>query len=114
MSVRRTITESGGVVYVSDLPITYPPTTFTDGDTTPSVLSIDSSRTFIVSNTTPTSITDFDGLATDGWHVYIMVTDDNTTFVHGSGLELPYEEDYVAEAIDILEFFYWDGDWYLV
>lgn len=74
--------------------------TFTDGDVTPSVKG---SNLFLASNTSATTITQFDdGLP--GQEVSILCTNGNTTFFHGSVLKHPAAANITPNANDIITY----------
>jgi hypothetical protein len=83
---RRTATLVGATVYVADsgaAPVTS--STFTSGDTTPSVLG---GSYFQTLNLIATSITTFDnGVNLQYFELYIG--DDLTTLIHGATLDMP-------------------------
>lgn len=87
-------------------------TTFTDGDTTPDVLT---GKRFKTANTGATSITDFDGgtgTLTTGKEITILFTDANTTLVHSAALHLQGGVDYTAAVGDCIELIYDGTNWY--
>lgn len=64
-------------------PVTSPPVTFTDLDTTPTSAG---SNVFVAANSGATSITDFDN-ESDGQRIDIIFTNANTTIVHGGPIK---------------------------
>jgi hypothetical protein len=72
--------------------------TYTDADTTPSVLGL---RSLTLTNTGATSITTFDDMAEDQ-EVKLLFTDGNTTLVDAAGLQLAGSANFVGSANDIL------------
>lgn len=84
-------------------------TEFADGDTTPSVQG---ARIWHTANTGATTITDFDdGFA--GKKLTVLVKDGNTTFQHGSGLDLDGNSNFSASDGDRIAFVFDNasGDW---
>lgn len=82
--------------------------TFTDGDTTPSVLGY---KTFKTANTAATSITTFDN-GFKGQKITVIFTDSNTTIVHGSGIYLKGGANVTPSANSVMEFVYDGTNWY--
>lgn len=77
--------------------------TFTDGDTTPSVSGY---VNFKASNTSSTTITDFDDYNTTYPRILVLATNANTTIAHNANIELQGGVNYTMESGDILEFVY--------
>ena len=75
-------------------------TTFTDGDTDPTVADTDK---FVTGNTGATSITTFDD-GTDGQRITITAGDGNTTFVNGATLKYNAGVDITLDQYDVIEF----------
>jgi hypothetical protein len=87
-------------------------TTFTDGDTSPSVLI---GKRFLTANTAPTSITTFDGgtgTLTTGKEIIVNFTDAITTLVNGVTLHLQGGVNYTAAIGDVIKLIYRSGVWY--
>jgi len=88
--------------------------TFTDGDTTPSVVG---SNVFKEANTSATSITTFDD-GTEGQIITVIFTSDdgtgksNTTIVHGSGIYLRGGANVTPDTNTTMSFVYDGTYWY--
>lgn len=82
--------------------------TFTNGDTTPSVLK---SNWFKTANTGATSITTFDDGAS-GQKVVVVFGDVNTTIVHGSGIYLKGGVSVTPNVNTSLSFIFDGTDWF--
>lgn len=91
-----------------EVPIILPRITFTDGDTTPSVLD---EAYFVTANTGATTITDFDdGVA--GQQIVVEVGDANTTVdFTGSGLKGNAGVDWSPGSGDFMRCIYNGADW---
>ena len=105
---RRTVSQSGGITTIQDPNVAEVSSviTFTDGDTTPSVLG---GRVFRTANSAETTITDFDGVTTDGYMITVIL-DANTILDHGNTkIDLAGGIDARFGARDVFEAIY-DGD----
>lgn len=95
------------IVLVQDGKMIQGPKTLTDNDTTPSILG---AGNWLASNSSSTSITDFDD-AVDGDRIEIEFTNANTTIVDGATIQLAGGANFVGSADDILTLRYRDGVW---
>lgn len=75
------------------------PTALSDGDVTPDVSG---GHHFKTANTSPTTITNFDG-SENGKVFELHFEDDNTTIEHGSNIKLPFGVDFVGKQYDMLQ-----------
>jgi hypothetical protein len=108
---RRTVVLLNGSIYViesGEVPM-IAPTTFTAGDTTPSVKN---TFRFKTANTAATTIVDFDDAA-EGQQISVFFGDANTTIQHtASQLELPGSVDANPGLYGVMEFVHHSGIWY--
>lgn len=86
-----------------------PPEPFADGDATPSVEGVGSAYT---ENTVSTSITNFDD-GVEGQNLDLLVTDANTTFVHGATLQTNTGSNVVAGQSRLYSFKLINDIWYM-
>ena len=106
-----TVSVADGVITISDSSsaTATPFVTFTDQDATPDVSA---SKKFLTANTVATTITNFDGVTTDGYEILILFKDDLTDVAHSANIDMPGEVSRSFETNDMAVFTYYDGVWY--
>ena len=97
-----TIGDSGGDTVSAFL-------TFTDGDLTPAV---NGGRKFRTANSTAKTITDFDGVTTDGYEILVMFGDSKTTIAHNANIDMPSGVSRKFFTNDMMDFTYYGGVWF--
>jgi len=86
--------------------------TIPDGDGTPSVLlGGNKNGILLTSNTTPTTITNFDD-ATAGIEFTLMIGDDNTTIQNSANIRLKGAKDFSPNQLDNITFIYGSSGWH--
>lgn len=96
--------------------------TITDGDTTPSIEAVFGAYSLrcgwlITNNSSPTTITNFDGVGgdstaiDDGVEITVYFTDNNTTIQHNANIELNGAIDFVGCVNDALTLIYDNSNW---
>jgi len=107
----RTATRSEGIITINDSSNATVTgfVTFTDGDVTPDVSA---GRKFRTGNTSAKTITNFDGVTTDGYEILVMFGDDYTTVAHSSNIDMPSAVNRNFLTNDMMRFTYYNGTWY--
>ena len=107
---RRTTTEVNNVTYIQDIyEISVADmNTFSDGDTTPTIVG---GKHWKTANTGATTITDFDDTPGDGYHIRVYINDDYTTISHNANIDLPGGTSQTFLTGDVMEFLSVGGVW---
>jgi hypothetical protein len=86
-----------------------------DGETTPFVGTFQGepvAKVYRTSNTSATTINDFDSEKQRTHRITLLIGDQNTTIKHGSGLALKGSQDYTTSEFDRLQFVYDGSTWW--
>ena len=109
---RRVVSEVNNVTYIQDVQEIQVATmnTFSDGDTTPSIIG---GKQWKTANTSSTIITDFDDSPGDGYQINVFIGDNYTKVAHNATkIMMPSGVSQSFRSGDIISFISVSGVWY--